>query len=235
MSSEADISLNFPEKSISKTPIKTSIDGLKKDIKSKEKDSSTKLQEFLKKYEKEFKEDLVYKGIVYDITETEVLYMMKGALTLYALNLNGQVLIELAGLLERYAIVYIEELKSLRSVQLFSDGQHAIEEILEKKFLDELAKHLITLGLWDKEDFKEVEKLLKKRNYVAHKNVKKIKGMLSSSKSISIPEIDIAMSGFDVLQFMFITIRLLFKLVDRFFIKTERYRIARSFRFKDNG
>jgi hypothetical protein len=48
---------------------------------------------------------------------------------------------------------------------------------LEKKFLDELAKQLIALGLWDKKDFKQVDKLLKKRNYVAHKNVKEIKGM----------------------------------------------------------
>jgi hypothetical protein len=227
--SEGDISLVFPRK-IFKTPIKTSIDELVKDIKFKEADSSTRLQKFLKEYEKEFNEDLVNKRLLFDITETEVLHMMKGALTFYALNMNGQVLIELAGLLERYAIIYIEELfKSLRSVQLFTEGQYAIEEMLEKKFLRDLAKHLITLGLWDKEDEKKVQKLYEKRNFVAHKNIKKLEGILSSNnKSISIPEIDVGMSNFYVLPYMFITIRLLFKLLDRFLFKSERYRIAKA-------
>jgi hypothetical protein len=36
------------------------------------------------------------------------------------------------------------------------------------------------------------------------------------------------MSGFDVLPYMFITIRLLFKLLDRFLVKTERYRVAKD-------
>jgi hypothetical protein len=84
--------------------------------------------------------------------------MMKGPLTFYVLNMNAQVLIDLAGLLERYAITFMEELfKSLRSVRLFSEVEQAIKKILEKKFfLDDLSKYLITLGLWDKGD----EKLL---------------------------------------------------------------------------
>lgn len=154
---------------------------------------------------------------------------MKGPLTLYALNLNGQVLIDLAGLLERYAIIYIEELfKSLRSIQLFVESKQAIEEILEKKSINELVKPLITLGLWDKGDRREIDKLYKKRNYIAHKNIKRIKGILNSGKDISVPEIDMAMSDFDVLPYVFITIRLLSKLLDRFLIKTERIRVAKA-------
>lgn len=53
------------------------MDELIKDIKSKEADCSIKLQEFLKEYEKEFKEDLVNKRIVGDITETEVFHQIK--------------------------------------------------------------------------------------------------------------------------------------------------------------
>jgi hypothetical protein len=109
--------------------------------------------------------------------------MMKGPLTFYALDMNGQVLIDLSGVLERNALIYIEELfKSLRSVQLFPEAAQAFEEILEKKFLEEIARPLITLGLWDKEDA-IIEKLSKKRNYVAHKNIKKIQGILSSKKA----------------------------------------------------
>lgn len=135
---------------------------------------------------------------------------------------------DLAGLLERYAILYIEELfKSLRSVQLFAEGQRAIEEILEKKFLKDLVKHLITLGLLDKGDEKKVKEINEKRNYVAHKNITKIKATLRSNKAnISIPEIDIAMSDYDVLHYVFTTIRLLSKMIARYSNKTERSRIA---------
>ena len=182
----------------------------------------------MEKYEEEFKQELADKRLVFDITETEVLRMMKGSLTFYALNMNGQVLIDLAGLLERYAIIYIEELfKSLRSVQLFTEAERTIEEILAK-FLDDLAKHLITLGLWDKGDEKQIRELRDIRNYVAHKNIKKIEGILGPNKSISVPEIDLAMSEFDVLPYMFITIRLLFKLLDRFLFKTERSQMAKA-------
>ena len=123
----------------------------------------------------------------------------------YALNINGQVLIDLAGLLERYAILYIEELfKSLRSVELFTECQRIIEDMLEKKFLKDLVTHLITLGLLDKEDEKKVKAINERRNYVAHKNITKINATLCSNKEekISIPEIDIAMSDLDVLPYV---------------------------------
>jgi hypothetical protein len=138
-------------------------------------------------------------------------------------------LIDLAGLLERYTIIFIEELfKSLRSVQLFTEAQDTIKKIMERKPLKDLATPLIILGLWDKGDERLVHKVYEKRNYIAHKNVKMIEGILSSNKSISVPEIDLAMSKFDVLPFMFITIRLLFKLFDRFILKTEKMRIAKE-------
>ena len=99
--------------------------------------------------------------------------MMKGPLTFYGLNMNGQVLIDLVRVLERNSLICIEELfKSLRSVQLFPEAAQVFEEILEKKFLEEIARPLITLGLWDKEDAIKIEKLSKKRNYVSHKNIK---------------------------------------------------------------
>jgi hypothetical protein len=94
--------------------------------------------------------------------------------------------------------------------------------------LKEIARPLITLGLWDEEDASQIQKLYKKRDYVAHKNTKRIQRILSTNKSISVPEIDLAMSKFDVVPFMFITIRLLFKLLDRFILKTERMRVAKA-------
>jgi hypothetical protein len=220
--SEGGIFIDIPKK-IPDKPVKTIVDEVLGDIESKTIGSLTKLQKFMEEYDRQFH----YFDFSFHFTQTEVLHIIKAPLTFYALNMNGQVLIDLAGLLERYAILYIEELfRSLRSVQLFTDGQRALAELLGKKSLDELAKILVTLGLWDKGDEKEAEQLYDKRNYVAHKNITKIRAILSSSKSISIPEIDMAMSGFDVLPYIFITIRLLSKMIDRYVGKTERYRIA---------
>ncbi len=219
--------VSFPSEKLHETPTSSIVLQLGKEIETKTANSSAKLRQFMEEYEKVFKKELPHKGLTFDITESRVMYMMKGALTFYALNMNGQVLIELAGLLERYAIAFIEELFwSLRSIQLLNEVQPVIVGILEKKFLDELTKHLITLGLWDKEDEEEVKELYSRRNSVVHKNTRKIKAIVGSNKAIPIPDIDLAMSNFDVLPYMFITIKLLAKLLDRFIPKTERYRIA---------
>lgn len=226
--SEDKVPINSPGVNIPNRPVKTAVEQLATEINSRTEGSSERLQLFVEKYEDKFTQEFVDKTLGFEITETEVLRMMKGPLTFYALNMNGQVLIDLIGLLERYAIIYIEELfKSLRSIQLFPEPERTVEEFLEKKFLDDLAKHLITLGLWDKGDEKEIRELRDIRNYVAHKNIK-IERTLGSNKKISVPEIDLAMSEFDVLPYMFITIRLLFKLLDRFLLKTERSRIAKA-------
>jgi hypothetical protein len=49
---------------------------------------------------------------------------------LYALNMNGQVILDLAGILERYAITCIVEL-----FHSFPDRQRVVERLIEKKLL----------------------------------------------------------------------------------------------------
>jgi hypothetical protein len=147
---------------------------------------------------------------MHDYIQYEVLYIIKGPLTFYALNMNSQVLIDLAGLLERYAIIYLDYLfKSLKSLQLFPEGQDLIEAMLEKKSLTEVARYLLKLGIWNKDDIKKVKKLYDKRNSVVHKNTRKIEAFLESSitksnkdkpdKSISVLEVDSAVSKFNIL------------------------------------
>jgi len=89
---EKDISINFPREKIYEIPIKTIVSKLQKEIGSKTTDSSTRLHDFLKAYEEEFKEDLINKRLSFDITESEVLRMMKAPLTFYALNMNGRLI-----------------------------------------------------------------------------------------------------------------------------------------------
>jgi hypothetical protein len=51
---------------------------------------------------------------------------------------------------------------------------------------------------------------------------------LNNGKPISIPEIDLVMSRVDVLPYIMLTIRLLVKMADRFWSKTDRVIIAQQ-------
>ena len=129
----------------------------------------------------------------------------------------------MAGILERYAIIYITEL-----FESFPARQDAVRQLLERQFLDKLAKYLIILGLWDKKDENEILKLKKARNGVAHKNIEIVRKELNNGKPISVLEIDLVMSKKDVLPYIMLTIHLLVKMVDRFWSKTDRAIIARQ-------
>jgi hypothetical protein len=91
--------------------LETIADELTTEIQSKTStNSTTKLKQFSQKY-KEFKTDnFIDKLSMRDYVQYEMLYIIKGPLTFYALNMNSQVLIDLAGLLERYAIIYLDYL-----------------------------------------------------------------------------------------------------------------------------
>jgi hypothetical protein len=77
------------------------------------------------------------------------------------------------------------------------------------------------LEIWEEEDAKAVEKLKKARDGLAHKNAEIVSNKFNNGKPISITEIDLVMSGQEVLPYIMMTIRLLFKLVDRWF--SDRY------------
>ena len=99
--------------------LETIADELTTEIQSKTSTSSTtKLKQFSQKYKNEFKTDnFIDKLSMRDYVQYEMLYIIKCPLTFYALNMNSQVLIDLAGLLERYAIIYLDYL--FKSLQLF--------------------------------------------------------------------------------------------------------------------
>jgi hypothetical protein len=100
--------------------------------------------------------------------------------------------------------------------------------MLEKKSLTEVARYLLKLGIWNKDDIKKVKKLYDKRNSVVHKNTRKIEAFLESSitksnkdkpdKSISVLEVDSAVSKFNILPSFLIQLTF-FKLLDRVSIR----------------
>jgi hypothetical protein len=194
-----------------------------KEIESKISVSSRRLDLFVNLYNKEFKRQESMGILFRDVYLPNILRLMKGPLTLYALKMNGQVLIELAAILERYAIIQITELFSS-----FPSRQKIVRELIEKQFLDKLAKQLIVLGLWDKEDEKDVSKLKKARDGIAHKNLEIVSKELNNGKPVFIVEMDLVMSRKNVLPHIIMTARLLLKLMDRFFSKTDRGIIAQQ-------
>jgi hypothetical protein len=171
-----------------------------KEIESKISVGSRRLDKFVNLYEKEFKRQESM-GILYrDVYLPNILRLMKGPLTLYALKMNGQVLIELAAILERYAIIHITELFSS-----FQSRQEIVRDLIEKQFLDKLAKLLIILGLWDKEDENDVAKLKKARDGIAHKNLEIVSKELNNGKPVFIVEMNLVMSRKDVLPHIIMT------------------------------
>jgi hypothetical protein len=146
--------IDEPRKDNKSTTADSFVRDLITEIQSKTTDSN-RLNKFVMHYNKEFKkQQLMMKSLFRDVSEPDILRLIKGPLTLYALNMNGQALIDLAGILERCAIIYITEL--FRS---FPARQDVVRELLSRQSLDKLADHLIKLGLWDEKDRKDIRTL----------------------------------------------------------------------------
>ena len=103
-----------------------------------------------------------------------------------------------------------------------------VRKLLKRQSLGRLAKHLVILGLWDKQDKKDVVKLKERRDGAAHKNVEYVSSELNNGKPVTVLEIDLVMSRVDVLPYIMLTIRLLVKMVHPFWSKTDRAIIAQQ-------
>jgi hypothetical protein len=121
------------------TPVDLAANQIDSELRSKVGSASSRLKVFVQRYNHEFKFDFFRDFVIPDI-ESEVLQIVKGPLMLYALQMNGQAIIDLAGLLERHVFLYIEEIfKSLASIQKFPPGRNIILKMLEsRRFLTAL-------------------------------------------------------------------------------------------------
>jgi uncharacterized protein YutE (UPF0331/DUF86 family) len=185
---------------------------------------SSRLQDFTKDYNKQIEKILLdWEFTPAGIVEQSVLDLFKAPLIMYALKLNAQAIIEIYGILERSAIIAI--------VNLFTsdtDKMWIVETLIQYSSLKKLAKILIKLKLWDKEDYKFARELYDLRNATAHKNLKKISEEVSSKEIVSLWNINNALSNHPVLQDLFIAIRLLFKLNNRYFSATDNGKKAQG-------
>ena len=200
-----------------KLNVEIMLDEITKQIETDISRRSTKLQLFINAYNKQFRKYSMDE--LYDDIMRMVFKGINGALVLYASNLNGQVLIELAGILERYAIVYITEL-----FKSFPDRLLMVKKLLEKSFLDELAKSLIVLGLLDQSDEQGIIQLKRARDGIAHKNVTIISKKLNNGKPLNFLEIDFVMSKKNTLPYIITVIKLLYKVIKSISIEDRQIR-----------
>ncbi len=133
--------------------------------------------------------------------------LMDTPLILYSLNLNGAMIIELHGILERLAVrETINHLTTPAKRKIASS-------LLERNSLHDVTEVLKQLGIFDKEDVKFTEKLTTLRNGVAHKNPRNISKMLLSGKELSFLDIEPTMNNIDCIPLITGTIHLLVKLL----------------------
>ena len=134
--------------------------------------------------------------------------LMDTPLILYALNLNGSMMIELHGILERFAVRETIDHLTTPANRKIASG------LLERSTLRDVVRVLQQLGIFDKEDIKFTEKLTAIRNGVAHKNPRNISKMLLSEKEISFLDIESAMKNVDCIPLIVGTIHLLVKMLE---------------------
>lgn len=138
--------------------------------------------------------------------ESFIWALMDNPLLLYGLNINGLIIVELFGILERFtAREVINNIK-------FPFRSPNFEKIINFHNLSDYALILLDLGVLNKDDIKFIEKLSKLRNGVAHKNPKPIANLLNSGKIFSFLDIDSQMEKIDPLLYIFQTIDILYKL-----------------------
>lgn len=132
--------------------------------------------------------------------------LMDVPLTLFALGLNGSVVVELHSILERFSIrETIRHTTNLSKKLLMS-------KIFERLTLQDLAPVLVELGYLEKKDLKFIRKLGTLRNGIAHKNSRLISNALVDGKAISFLDIDYEMTKFDSILLILETINLLSKM-----------------------
>ena len=132
--------------------------------------------------------------------------LMGAPITLYALRMNGPVIVELHGILERFAM------RDVTQHLVKPRREDALRNLIERRGLPDLALAYSDLGIWNESDVKFATKLHRIRNGVAHKNPKVISREVCSGKRIHILDIDSTMTNVNVVPLILRTIRLLMKL-----------------------
>ncbi len=139
--------------------------------------------------------------------EVVIAGLMDGPLTLYALGMNGPAVIELHGVLERFALR-----ETANHISTDEKKAKLVRDMVERKTLTDVAVILQEVGCWSDKDAEFCRKLSLLRNGAAHKNPKIVSKMANAGKEVSLLEIDETMQNIDCIPLILNTTQLILKL-----------------------
>lgn len=148
---------------------------------------------------------------------------MDTAYSLYLLNNNSALIIELQGVLERYCLNALNDMLPINNV-----AKSIITDAFDKKTLKDIASYFNDWCLWDEEDVRFALDLTSLRNGIAHKNAELVSRskLVKSNGQCRHPEsIHSLMSKVDCSEYIVRTVELIIKasgLASPSFIKQPR-------------
>jgi hypothetical protein len=178
-----------------------SLDVWESDFRSAARGQKERMKNLLKAIDKEFPKTSKEKVAQRVGIETLIWALLGGPILLFSLGLNGSVIIEIQGILERLSIRDITNFLSRRDPH----NKDIIRGLIERKSLVDLATILNKIGAWDSEDLAWTKKISTLRNAAAHKNPRKI-GITSFL------DVDASLAKIDVIPHIIMSIHLLNKL-----------------------
>lgn len=131
------------------------------------------------------------------------------AYSLYLLNNNSALIIELQGLLERFCLNALNDILPINDI-----AKSIIEDVFDKKTLKDIAEYFMMWNLWNKEDLDFALELTKLRNGIAHKNaeiVSRSKLVDSNGQNRHMESIHFLMAKVDCSVYIVKTIELIIK------------------------
>lgn len=190
-----------------------------KDIEKSLKAKEEKISKLTSEIDQKFPPESYIRGLYDSISAMS----LDTAHSLYLLNNNSALIIELQGILERYCLNALYDILPIDDL-----AKSIIEDTFDKKTLKDVANHFEKLTIWSKDDKEFALELTNLRNGIAHKNaeiVSRSKLVKSDGQSRHPESIHSLMSNVDCSVFIVRTIELIIKvsgLAKPSFIKQPR-------------
>ncbi len=199
--------------------VRDRLNSIVNDIEKSLKYKDAKITKLTSEIDKKYPPQSVNRGL-YDAFSA---MSMDTAYSLYLLNNNSALIIELQGALERFCLNALNDILPINDV-----AKSIITDAFDKKTLKDIAKYFQNWALWNEDDVKFAIELTNLRNGIAHKNAELVSRskLVKSNGQYRHPEsIHSLMSKVDCSEYIVRTMELIIKasgLATPSFIKQPR-------------
>ena len=195
------------------------LNSIASDIKKSLNDKNTKITKLTSEIDKKYPSQSVSRGLFDAFSAMS----LDTAYSLYLLNNNSALILELQGVLERFCINALNDMLPINDV-----AKSIITDAFDKKTLKDVANYFKDWGLWNEDDVRFALEITKLRNGIAHKNAELVSRskLVKSNGQYRHPEsIHSLMSKVDCSEYIVRTMELIIKasgLASPSFIKQPR-------------